>query len=63
MTPDFEGMIKYIFKEIKGIDYTDKLERMTWANAMMNYGNDKTLGDKFISETVNIELDLQAKKQ
>jgi hypothetical protein len=28
----------------------------------MNYGNDKTLGDKFISETVNIELDLQAKK-
>jgi hypothetical protein len=29
----------------------------------MNYGNDKTLGDKFISETVNIELDLEAKKQ
>jgi aspartyl-tRNA synthetase len=37
----FEGMIKYIFKEIKGIDYTQKLERMTWADAMMNYGNDK----------------------
>lgn len=29
----------------------------------MNYGNDKTLGDKFISETVNNGLDLQAKKQ
>jgi len=28
----------------------------------MNYGNDKTLKDKFISETVNIELDLQAKR-
>lgn len=26
------------------------------------YGNDKSLGDKFISETVNIDLDIQAKK-
>jgi aspartyl-tRNA synthetase len=37
----FEGMIKYIFKEIKGVEYTDKLERMTWADAMMDYGIDK----------------------
>lgn len=36
------------------------IDRRQWS---MNYGNDKTLGDKFISETVNIELDLQAKKQ
>jgi polyisoprenoid-binding protein YceI len=36
------------------------IDRTQWK---MNYGNDKTLGDKFISETVNIELDLQAKKQ
>lgn len=36
------------------------IDRRQWK---MNYGNDKTLGDKFISETVNIELDLQAKKQ
>jgi len=35
------------------------IDRTQWA---MNYGNDKTLGDKFISEKVNIELDLQAKK-
>lgn len=35
------------------------INRTQWK---MNYGNDKTLGDKFISETVNIELDLQAKK-
>ena len=33
------------------------IDRRQWK---MNYGNDKTLGDKFISETVNIELDLQA---
>lgn len=37
----FEGMIKSIFKDVKGIDYTDKVERMSWENAMWNYGNDK----------------------
>lgn len=37
----FEGMIKSIFKEVKGIDYTEKVERMTWEDAMWNYGNDK----------------------
>ena len=37
----FEGMIKYIFKEVKGIDYAEKVERMTWEDAMWNYGNDK----------------------
>jgi len=37
----FEGLIKYIFKEVKGIDYTSKVERMTWEDAMWNYGNDK----------------------
>jgi polyisoprenoid-binding protein YceI len=36
------------------------IDRRQWN---MNYGNDKTLGDQFISETVNIELDIQAKKQ
>ncbi len=35
------------------------IDRTQW---QMNYGNDKTLGNKFISETVNIELDLKAKK-
>jgi aspartyl-tRNA synthetase len=37
----FEGLIKSIFKEVKGIDYTDKVERMSWENAMWNFGNDK----------------------
>ena len=37
----FEGMIKYIFKEVKGIEYADKVERMTWEDAMWHYGNDK----------------------
>ena len=30
----FEGMIKFIFKEVKGIDYSEKLERMSWEDAM-----------------------------
>ena len=37
----FEGLIKYIFKEVKGIDYSEKVERMSWEDAMWNYGNDK----------------------
>jgi polyisoprenoid-binding protein YceI len=35
------------------------IDRTQW---QMNYGNDKTLGDNFISEKVNIELDLRANK-
>jgi aspartyl-tRNA synthetase len=37
----FEGLIKYIFKEVKNIDYTESVQRMSWEDAMWNYGNDK----------------------
>jgi aspartyl-tRNA synthetase len=37
----FEGMIRYIFKEVKAIDYPDEIERMSWEDAMWVYGNDK----------------------
>jgi len=37
----FEGMVKYIFKTVKNIDYTDVVERMSWEEAMWQYGNDK----------------------
>ncbi len=37
----FEGLIKYIFKEVRGIAYTEKVERMSWEDAMWQYGNDK----------------------
>ena len=37
----FENLIKRIFKDVKNIDYTEKVERMTWENAMWTYGNDK----------------------
>src|SRR5215470_20417724 len=37
----FEGLVKRIFKDVKGIDYSAKVERMSWEDAMWNYGNDK----------------------
>jgi aspartyl-tRNA synthetase len=37
----FEGMIKFIFKQVKDIDYAEKIPRMSWEAAMWNYGNDK----------------------
>ena len=37
----FEGLIKRIFKDVKGVEYTDQVERMTWEDAMWQYGNDK----------------------
>ncbi|HEY0732689.1 MAG TPA: aspartate--tRNA ligase, partial [Chitinophagaceae bacterium] len=37
----FEGMVKYIFKVVKGIDYNASVERMTWEDAMWHYGIDK----------------------
>ena len=37
----FEGMIKAVFREVKNIDITEKVERMTWEDAMWHYGNDK----------------------
>jgi aspartyl-tRNA synthetase len=37
----FEEMVKSIFAEVKGIDYSEQVQRMTWQDAMYNYGNDK----------------------
>ena len=37
----FEGMVKHIFKAVRNIDYTEKVERMSWEDAMWQYGNDK----------------------
>ncbi|MEO7523298.1 MAG: aspartate--tRNA ligase, partial [Ferruginibacter sp.] len=37
----FEGLVRRIFKDVKNIDYTETIERMTWEDAMWVYGNDK----------------------
>jgi aspartyl-tRNA synthetase len=36
----FEGLVKYIFKEVRHLDYNQPVERMSWEDAMWNYGND-----------------------
>lgn len=37
----FEGMMKSLFREVKGIDFKEPFPRMTWADAMKYYGSDK----------------------
>ncbi|HEV8287341.1 MAG TPA: aspartate--tRNA ligase [Chitinophagaceae bacterium] len=51
----FEGLIKYIFKEVKGIDYTEPVERMSWENAMWNYGIDKP-DKRFGMKIINLKF-------
>lgn len=47
----FEGMAKYLFKEIRGVEITEPFVRMPWADAMKYYGSDKPdlrFGMKFV---------------
>ncbi|MCX8018981.1 MAG: aspartate--tRNA ligase [Chitinophagaceae bacterium] len=37
----FEGMIKHIFREVKGVEWDEPFPRMSWEEAMWHYGNDK----------------------
>ena len=37
----FEGMAKYLFKELRGVELTEPFIRMPWADAMKYYGSDK----------------------
>lgn len=37
----FEGLVKHIFKYVKGIDFPEPFPRMTWKDAMEKYGSDK----------------------
>jgi aspartyl-tRNA synthetase len=37
----FEGLVKQIFKDVKNIDYSEQVQRITWEEAMWQYGNDK----------------------
>lgn len=37
----FEGLVRRIFKDVKNIDYTEVISRLTWEDAMWHYGNDK----------------------
>jgi len=37
----FEGMAKYLFKELRGVELTEPFPRMPWSEAMRLYGSDK----------------------
>lgn len=37
----FEGLVKHLFKYVKGIEFDGPFERMTWHDAMRLYGSDK----------------------
>ncbi len=37
----FEGLIKHIFRDVKGITMTDAFPRISWSEAMRRFGNDK----------------------
>lgn len=37
----FEGLTKHVFRDVKGMEFKDAFPRMTWAEAMKRYGNDK----------------------
>lgn len=37
----FEGLVKHIFKYVKGIDFNEPFKRMTWNDAISLYGSDK----------------------
>ena len=37
----FEGLVRYIFKETRGVELPAKLQQMTWHEAMRRFGSDK----------------------
>lgn len=37
----FEGLVKHIFKYVKGMDFPEAFPRITWQDAMTRYGSDK----------------------
>ena len=37
----FEGLARHLFKKVRGVDLPEKLDQMTWHDAMRLYGSDK----------------------
>ena len=47
----FEGLMKELFRSVKGIDFKEPFQRMKWSDAMKYYGSDKPdlrFGMKFV---------------
>jgi aspartyl-tRNA synthetase len=54
----FEGLVKHLFKSVKGVEFSEKFPRMTFAKAMEKYGNDKPdirFGMEFVELTDQVK--------
>jgi aspartyl-tRNA synthetase len=56
----FEGLIKNLFKELKGVSFSENFPRMTYAEAMKRYGSDKP-DIRFGMELINLNTQTQNK--
>lgn len=56
----FEGLVKHLFKEVRGIEFEGDFPRMTYAEAMEKYGSDKP-DIRFGMEFVNLNSGAQGK--
>ena len=56
----FEGLIKNLFQELKGVSFSENFPRMTYAEAMETYGSDKP-DIRFGMELINLNTQTQNK--
>lgn len=56
----FEGMIKHLFREVRGVELEETFPRLTYAEAMERYGSDKP-DVRFGMEFVNLNAVAQGK--
>ncbi|NBU90025.1 MAG: aspartate--tRNA ligase [Flavobacteriia bacterium] len=57
----FEGLIKYLFRTVRGVELVDTFPRMTYAEAMEKYGSDKP-DIRFGMEFIDLTLLTQGKE-
>jgi aspartyl-tRNA synthetase len=57
----FEGLIKHLFKTVRGVELDENFPRMTYAEAMERYGSDKP-DIRFGMEFVNLTAETQGKQ-
>lgn len=51
----FEGLIKYVFGKVKGIQLSESFPRLSWAESMRRFGNDKP-DIRFGMELTNLKV-------
>jgi aspartyl-tRNA synthetase len=54
----FEGLVKHLFKSVKGLEFGENFPRLTFAEAMERYGNDKPdirFGMEFVEITDHVK--------